>query len=307
MSIFSTIFWIVILIWFLYKFIRAIRIVPHRQEYLVERFGKYHKTLSAGFHALIPFIDRVAYIIDLRERAIEVTPQRCFTKDNVKVEVDGIIYMQVMNSYNAVYGVTDYEKASKELAQTTMRSVIGTLDLDTTFEERALVNNKIIETLDEVAETWGINVLRYEVKNIVPPKTVENAMERQLKAERERRVMIATADGDKQSRINRSLGFKAEVINESEGEMQRQINEAEGKAKEIENISTATAAAIDQMAKVFSGPGGEEAMKLWLSDQYLDMLPAAAKPDTNVLIPADMNNIFDILKSIQIQPELKKK
>ncbi len=306
MSIFSTIFWIVILVWFLYKFVRAIRIVPHRQEYLVERLGKYHKTLGAGFHALIPFIDRVAYIIDLRERAIEVSPQRCFTKDNVKVEVDGIIYLQVMNSYNAVYGVTDYERASKELAQTTMRSVIGTLDLDTTFEERAVVNNKIIQTLDEVAETWGINVLRYEVKNIIPPKTVENAMERQLKAERERRVMIASAEGDKQSRINRSLGFKAEVINESEGEMQRRINEAEGKAKEVESITHATAAAIENMAAAFSAPGGEDAMKLWLSDQYLDMLPNVARKETSVLLPADMNNIFDVLKSIRITPDIKK-
>ncbi len=306
MTTFSNLFWIIILVWFLYKFIRAIRIVPHRQEYLVERLGKYRKTLGPGFHALIPFIDRVAYIIDLRERAIEVSPQRCFTKDNVKVEVDGIIYLQVMNSYNAVYGITDYERGSKELAQTTMRSVIGTLDLDTTFEERAVVNNKIIETLDEVAETWGINVLRYEVKNIIPPKTVENAMERQLKAERERRVMIASAEGDKQSRINRSLGFKAEVINESEGEMQRRINESEGKAKEVESITHATAAAIENMAAAFSAPGGEDAMKLWLSEQYLDMLPKVARKETNVLLPADMNNIFDVLKSIRITPDIKK-
>lgn len=295
---FSIMVWGIVFIILGYKFIRAIRIVPQRKEYIVERLGKYKKTLKPGFHALVPFLEDVTYIQDLREETINVPPQECFTKDNVKVEVDGVIYISVMNSERASYGITDYRFGAIQLAQTTVRSVIGILELDTTFEERDLINTKILEVLSKASEAWGIKVHRYEVKNIVPPATVKKAMEQQMSAERERRAMISKAEGEKGSRINRSEGIKAELINTSEGEMQRRINEAEGKAAEIEGIATATAAAIEKVAEVISGKGGSEAVQLRLTEQYLEKLGFLGKSDTSVLLPADLTNLDELLKSV---------
>jgi regulator of protease activity HflC (stomatin/prohibitin superfamily) len=281
-----------------YKLIRSIRIVPQRKEYIVERLGKYSRTLKPGFHTLVPFLEDVTYIQDLREETINVPPQECFTKDNVKVEVDGVIYISVMNAERASYGITDYRFGAIQLAQTTVRSVIGILELDTTFEERDLINTKILEVLSKASEGWGIRVHRYEVKNIVPPESVKKAMEQQMSAERERRAMISKAEGEKGSRINKSEGIKAELINTSEGEMQRRINEAEGRAAEIEGIATATAIAIEKVAEAISHKGGEDAVQLRLTEQYLEKLGLLGHPDTSVLLPADITKLDDLLKSV---------
>lgn len=267
MAIWGLIFFI-----FIIKLFQSIRLVPTKSAYIVERLGKYHSTLDAGFHALIPFVDKVAYVHDLKEETIDVPPQECFSSDEVKVEVDGVIYISVVDPVKASYGVTDYRYAAIQLAQTTTRSVIGTLELDRTFEERDVISAKVVEVLDQAGALWGIRVHRYEIKNIQPPETVKNAMEMQVNAERERRALLAKSEGDKQAKINRSEGIKAETINRSEGEMQKRINEAEGKAEEILAIARATAESIERLAEVISAPGGQNALRLQLGEQYLTQL-----------------------------------
>ncbi len=305
MIYFNGLVWGIILLVLVSKILRSIRIVPTQAAYVVERLGRYSKTLGPGFHLLVPFVDRVAYIQDLKEETINVPPQICFTTDNVHVEVDGVIYISVLDPVKASYGVTDYRQAAIQLAQTTVRSVIGTLELDKTFEERDIINSKIVGVLNEVGPHWGINVHRYEVKNIVPPTTVKNAMERQMTAERDRRALIARAEGDKQSRINSSVGYQMEVINKSMGEMQKRINEAQGRAKEIESIAGATAEAIEKIAAAILEPGGEEAVQLRLSQQYLNQLGALARPGTSVLIPADLTRLDVLLDSLGLLPQRK--
>ena len=305
MNIFAGLVWGIILLVLVSKILRSIRIVPTQAAYVVERLGRYSKTLGPGFHLLVPFVDRVAYVQDLKEETINVPPQICFTTDNVHVEVDGEIYISVLDPVKASYGVTDYRQAAIQLAQTTVRSVIGTLELDKTFEERDIINSKIVGVLNEVGPHWGINVHRYEVKNIVPPATVKNAMERQMTAERDRRALIARAEGDKQSRINSSVGYQMEVINKSMGEMQKRINEAQGRAKEIESIAGATAEAIEKIAAAILEPGGEEAVQLRLSQQYLSQLGALARPGTSVLLPADLTRLDALLDSLGLLPQRK--
>src|SRR6056297_4038389 len=231
MEIFETVSKVLLalfLLYVMYHFVRSLRLVPNQFAFIVERLGNYHKTLGPGFHALIPFIDKVVYKQDLREETIEVEPQECFTKDNVKVEVDGVIYLSVMDPVNASYGITNYRYAAVQLAQTTTRSVIGLLDLDETFEERAKMSKKVVEVLGDVERLWGIRVHRYEIKNINTPRTVQKAMERQMTAERERRAVIAKSEGVRDSNVNDAQGRRAEMVNISEAEMQRRINEAEG-------------------------------------------------------------------------------
>jgi len=283
-----------------YKFLRAIRFVPQQRAYIVERLGNYHKTLEAGFHALIPFIDRVKYTHDLREQAIPVEPQECFTEDNVRVEVDGVIYLSVTNPVNASYGVTDYRRAAIQLAQTTTRSVIGRMELDTTFQERAAISSAVVKVLSEVEQAWGIQVHRYEIKNIDPPRTVQKAMERQMTAERERRATVARSEGKQQSTINDAEGEKQELINQSEGEKQRRINEAEGRAKEIEEIAKATAQAIERVAQSVSAPGGEEAVKLRLAEQYLKTISKLGKEENEVLLPADLTKYESVIDGLAL-------
>lgn len=274
---------------------RCIRMVPNRREYVVERLGKYSRTLGPGLHILVPFIDKVAYIRDLREESIEVEPQECFTADNVRVEVDGVIYISVTNTFNACYGITDYRWAASTLAQTTTRSVIGTLDLDRTFEEREAINARVVQALEEVSEAWGIKVHRYEVKNIVPPATVRDAMERQMAAERDRRALIFRAEGERQARINASLGKKAELINSSEGEKQRRINEAQGRAAEVLSLAQATAESLEKMGWALAQPGGSDAIRLQLSQRFLDKLGGLARRDAHVVLPADLGRMSDLL------------
>ncbi|MBV7316961.1 SPFH domain-containing protein [Shewanella sp. NIFS-20-20] len=294
--------WGLIFLVVLVKLFQSIRLVPTKSAYVVERLGKYHNTLDAGFHALVPFIDKVAYIHDLKEETIDVPPQECFSSDEVNVVVDGVIYISVVDAVKASYGVIDYRFAAIQLAQTTTRSVIGTLDLDRTFEERDVISAKVVEVLDQAGALWGIRVHRYEIKNISPPETVRNAMEMQVNAERERRALLAKSEGDKQSKINRSEGIKAEMVNISEGEMQRRINEAEGQAEEILQLAAATADSIKTLASAIAAPGGQQALRLQLAEQYLQQLQGLAKKGTRVVLPNDLTNFGQWMQG----PELRK-
>ncbi|MCL1114929.1 MULTISPECIES: SPFH domain-containing protein [Shewanella] len=297
--------WGVIFAIFVLKLFQSIRLVPTKSAYIVERLGKYHSTLDAGFHALIPFIDKVAYIHDLKEETIDVPPQECFSSDEVNVEVDGVIYISVTDPVKASYGITDYRYAAIQLAQTTTRSVIGTLDLDRTFEERDLISAKVVEVLDEAGAMWGIRVHRYEIKNITPPETVKNAMEMQVNAERERRALLAKSEGDKQSKINRSEGVMAETINRSEGEMQRRINEAEGKAQEILTLAKATADSIERLAVVISSEGGQSALRMQLGEQYMKQLDGLSKQDSRIVLPGNLVNFEYWMDSIGLKDDKK--
>ena len=298
LAIWGAIFLVVII-----KFFQSIRLVSTQTAHIVERLGKYHKTLDAGFHALLPFIDKVTFIQDLREEAIDVPPQECFTGDEVQVTVDGVIYMSVTDPVKASYGITDYRFAAVQLAKTTTRSVIGTLDLDRTFEERDVISAKVVEVLDEAGNTWGIRVHRYEIKNISPPETVRTAMEKQVRAERARRAILASSEGDKQSRINRSEGLKTEVINRSEGEMQRRINEAEGKAEEILAIATASAESIEKIAAVFSSAGGDDALKMQVREKYIDTMRSLEQ--SKIILPANVARYDGWVKNLGLDDIVK--
>jgi len=287
-------------IYLTFKFLQALRLVPNQFAHIVERLGNYHKTLGPGFHALIPFIDKVVYKQDLREETIEVEPQECFTKDNVKVEVDGVLYLSVMDPVNASYGVTNYRYAAVQLAQTTTRSVIGLMDLDQTFEERAMMSKEVVKVLGEIEQLWGIKVHRYEIKNIHTPRTVQKAMERQMTAERDRRAIIAKSEGVRDSNVNEAEGHRAEIINISEAEMQRRINEAEGRAQEIEAIAEATASSIEQIADALSQPKGEEAMKLQLKEKYLNAMDGLGRADNQIILPKDITNYDSLLDGLSI-------
>lgn len=287
----------------LIKFVRSIRVVPTQSAYIVERFGKYHKTLEAGFHTLIPFIDEVVFVQDLKEVSIVVDPQECFTNDNVQVEVDGVLYLSVVDPVKASYGITDFTYAATQLVQTTTRSVIGQIDLDKTFEERELINLNVSKVLNDVEPFWGIKVHRYEVKNIVPPKSVQNAMERQMTAERERRAIIAQSEGEMTSTINESEGKKAEMVNQAMGLRQQKINEAEGKAQEILSISKATATSIQNIAAAVSVPNGLEAMKMRLSRRMIEKLSALDKRGTKVMLAKDLSSLDDWLDELKDFPK----
>ena len=284
----------------LYEFVRAIVLVPNQYAYIVERLGNYNGTLGPGFHALIPFVDKVVYKQDLREETIEVEPQECFTKDNVRVEVDGVIYLSVIDPVNASYGITDYRYGAIQLAQTTTRSVIGQMDLDETFEERAKMSKEVVDVLSEMEEVWGIRVHRYEIKNIITPRTVQKAMERQMTAERDRRAVIATSEGKKGAMINDAEGEKQQVINISEGEKQRRINEAEGVAREIEALAEATAVSVERIADALSENKGKEAMKLQLSEKYLGQLNKLGRKENSVIIPRDLSSFEEVMKGLSL-------
>ncbi len=279
-------------------FFRSIRIVPQKVAFIVERLGKYNNTLEAGFHVLIPFIDRVAYKHTLKEQAIDVSPQVCITRDNISVEVDGILYMQVVDPRKASYGINNYQFASTQLAQTTMRSVIGKMDLDKTFEERDVINSAIVEAVDKASDPWGVKVTRYEVKNIAPPQSIKDAMEKQMRAEREKRAMIAESEGEKQAKINRAEGDKQEAIARSEGEMQKRINEAEGRAQEIRKVAIATAEGIREIAKAINEKGGLNAVNLRIAEQYLNEFGKLAKTNNSIIIPSNLSDIAGLVKSV---------
>tara|TARA_B110000014_G_scaffold263152_1_gene259001 strand:- start:468 stop:1385 length:918 start_codon:yes stop_codon:yes gene_type:complete len=304
MSIDNIIFLIlvgVIFIYILLGIIRSLRLVPARMEFIVERFGRYRNTLDAGFHFLIPFIDKVAFIQDLKEHTMDVPPQTCFTKDEIQVEVDGVIYLQVVDSQKASYGITDFEYASIQLAQTSTRAIIGTLDLDRTFEEREAISGKVVSVLDNAAAKWGVKILRFEIKNLVPPESVRQSMEKQVTAERNRRAILEKSVGEKQSLINTSEGVMRELINNSEGEMQKRINEASGKASEILYIGKATAESIRKVANAISGAGGEEAVKLELGQKYIKSLTKLKSNRNNVIMGGNLADMKEMLKGIDIE------
>lgn len=276
-------------------FINSIKVVPQRQAYIVERLGKYHETLLAGFKIITPFIDKVAYRHTLKEQAIDVASQTCITKDNISVEVDGILYLQVVDAQRASYGIDNYVFAAIQLAQTTMRSVIGKLELDKTFEERDSINSVIVEAVDKASDPWGVKVTRYEVKNITPPQSIKDAMEKQMRAEREKRAIIAESEGAKQAKINVAEGDKQELIARSEGEKQKRINEAEGRAAEIEAIANATAHGISQIAKSIGNDNGIDAVNLRIAEQYLQEFGKLAKTTNTMIIPQNMNDVSSML------------
>ncbi|MEN6428322.1 MAG: stomatin-like protein [Phycisphaerales bacterium] len=291
-----TVILVALLVFAFVIFVRMIRIVPQKQAFIIERLGKYATTLDAGFHVLVPFVDRVAYRHTLKEQAIDVPPQQCITKDNIAVEVDGILYMQVVDAKLASYGIDNYRFASIQLAQTTMRSVMGKLDLDKTFEERENINSVIIAAVDKASEPWGIKVTRYEVKNIMPPQSIKDAMEKQMRAEREKRALIAESEGDRQAKINRAEGEKREMIARSEGDKQRRINEAEGRAVEILQVAEATAEGIRKIAAAISDKGGAEAVNLRIAEQYLGEFGKLAKTNNSMIIPSDLADIAGVIK-----------
>ena len=277
--------------------IKTAVIVPQKTAYSVERLGKYRCTLDAGFHILIPFLDNIAYKHTLKEQAIDVPPQECITKDNIAVSVDGILYMQVMDPAKASYGIGNYLFATTQLAQTTMRSEMGKLDLDRSFEERTSINAAIVAAVDKASDPWGIKVTRYEIKNITPPRTIRDAMEKQMRAEREKRAMIAESEGERQAKINRAEGEKQEAINLSEGERQRKINEAEGRAKEILLVAEAQAEGIRKVAEAINSNGGLESVNMQLAQQYLKEFGNMAKTNNTMIVPSDLANVAGILKA----------
>ena len=292
-----TVILIVVLILALVIFFKTIRIVPQKTAVIVERLGKYSTTLEAGFHVLIPFLDKIAYRHTLKEQAVDVPPQACITKDNIAVEVDGILYMQVVDPKKASYGIDRYQFAATQLAQTTMRSVMGKLDLDKTFEERDIINSAIVDAVDKASDPWGVKVTRYEVKNILPPQSIKDAMEKQMRAEREKRATIAESEGDRQAKINRAEGEKQEMIAQSEGEKQKRINEAEGRAFEIERVAGATANGIREIATAINKEGGINAVNLRIAEQYLDEFGKLAKTNNTLIIPSDLSDIAGMIKS----------
>lgn len=272
-------------------FVKTITIVPQRSAFVIERLGKYSRTLEAGFHILLPFIDSIAYKHNLKEVATDVAEQSCITKDNIQLVVDGTLYLQVINPKDASYGVEDYLFATTQLAQTTLRSIIGKIELDKTFEEREDINQKVVEAIDLAAAPWGIKVHRYEIANIDLPNTIKDALEKQMRAERERRAVVAESEGRREAMINVSEGQKQEMVNISEGKKDAQINEATGKAQEIELLAKATASGIAQIAKEIEKPGGKEAVSLRVAEQYVTEFGKLAKESTTILLPSQLSDI----------------
>ena len=280
----------IIAIVFIVALFRSIRIVPHKVALIVERLGKYHTTLDAGFHILFPFLDRVKYKQNLKEQAIDVPAQDCFTKDNVQVRIDGILYLQVFDPIKASYGIRDYRYATILLAQTTMRSVVGQLDLDDTFEAREQINAQVVKAVDEASDPWGVKVTRYEIQNIRVSDSIMDAMENQMKAEREKRAEIARSVGEMETVINLSRAAYEEAVNISEGEKEKMINEAEGQAREIVAVAEATADGIKKIAASTQIQGGMEAAKLTVSQEWINAL-SSIDENTKIIMSADFTDI----------------
>lgn len=295
---FATILSLVILAIVVIAIAKTAQIVPQRSAYVVERLGRFHSVLDAGFHLMIPFVDKVSYKHTLKEVAIDVPQQACVTKDNIQIHVDGVIYMQVIDAKLASYGIDDYRFAAIQLAQTTLRSVIGKTDLDKSFEERVIINEKVVEALSEASEPWGIKVLRYEVADIILPETIRDALEKQMRAERERRAVVAESEGARQAKINVSEGLKQEMINISEGDMLKQINEAKGRSEEIRLIAEATAAGIERIATAINQPGGSDAVSLRIAEQYVKEFGNLARQTNTLILPAELTDIGSVVASL---------
>ena len=275
----------------LYTLYRTARVVPQQQVFVVERLGRYHASLRAGFHLLVPFMDRIAYRHSLKERAIDVPQQVCITRDNVQISVDGVLYLQVVDGQRASYGIGDYVFAIAQLAQTTLRSEIGKIDLDRTFEERATINASVVEAVDRASDPWGVKVLRYEIRDIAPPQDVLAAMEKQMRAEREKRATILESEAHRESQINRAEGEKQRVIRESEAQRQRQINEAEGEANAIRAVAEATAEGIRKVGDAISSPGGLDSARIRVAEQYVSEFGNLAKANNTLILPANLADV----------------
>ncbi len=270
-------------------------VVPQQQGFVIERLGKYSRTLDAGFHILFPFLERIAYKHTLKEQAIDIDEQICITRDNVQVGVDGVLYMQVLDPSRASYGIGNYMFAISQLAQTTLRSEIGKIVLDRTFEERSTINQNVVSELDKASEPWGVKVMRYEIKNINPPQDVLGAMEKQMRAEREKRAVILTSEGERDAVINQAEGEKQRVIKESEAVKMQQINEAQGEAEAILAIATATGEGLRKVASAVIDQGGPEAMQLRIAEQYIDQFGNLAKAGNTFVVPANLADLTSMM------------
>ncbi|MBW2691513.1 MAG: paraslipin [Deltaproteobacteria bacterium] len=279
-------------------------VVPQQNAFVIERLGKFSRTLDAGFHILIPFIERIAYRHNLKERATDIAEQVCITNDNVQVGVDGVLYMQILDAGRASYGIGDYMFAISQLAQTTLRSEIGKIDLDRTFEERGTINANVVSELDKASDPWGVKVLRYEIKNINPPQDVLTAMEKQMRAEREKRAVILASEGDRDAKINQAEGEKQKIIKASEGKKTQQINEADGEAQAILAVATATAEGLRKVAASMVADGGAEAMQLRIAEQYVAEFGNLAKVGNTFVVPA---NLADLTTMIALATDIAKK
>jgi len=286
---------VVFSLFILYLFFKTAVVVPQQQAFVVERLGKFSGVLHAGFHILVPFIDRVRYKHLLKEQAVDIAEQVCITKDNVQVGVDGILYLKVLDPERASYGISDYGFAITQLAQTTLRSEIGQIDLDRTFLERSHINGQVVNEVDKASDAWGIKVLRYEIKNITPPVDVLAAMEKQMRAEREKRAVILTSEGERDAAVNRAEGAKQQVIKASEANQQQQINEAEGEAAAILAVARATAEGIRAVAAQISAPGGVEAVQLRVAEQYIERFGELAKAGNTLVVPANLTDVGSMI------------
>jgi regulator of protease activity HflC (stomatin/prohibitin superfamily) len=274
---------------------RTAVVVPQQSAYIVERLGRYNGVLNAGFHILVPFMDTIRYRHSLKEEAMDIPEQICITRDNVQVAVDGILYLKVLNAERASYGISDYRFAITQLAQTTLRSEVGKIELDRTFEERSHINVEVVTELDKASEAWGVKVLRYEIKNITPPKDILAAMEKQMRAEREKRAVILASEGGRDSAINTAEGAKQQVIKASEGNKQQRINEAEGQASAILAVATATAEGIRQISAAIQSPGGYQAVQLRVAELYIAQLGNLAKEGNTLVVPANLTDVASML------------
>jgi regulator of protease activity HflC (stomatin/prohibitin superfamily) len=289
---------LVILLFLAVVFIfKTINVVPQQHAWVVERLGKYHATLAPGLSWVFPFIDRIAYKHVLKEIPLDVPPQVCITRDNTQLQVDGILYFQVTDPMRASYGSSNYIAAITQLAQTTLRSVIGKMELDKTFEERDHINTTIVSAIDESAANWGVKVLRYEIKDLTPPKEILHAMQAQITAEREKRALIAASEGRKQEQINIATGERAASIAKSEGEMQASINRAQGQAAAILSIAEASAEAIRKTAAAIREPGGSDAVSLKVAEQYVSAFAQLARTNNSIIVPANLGDISGLIAS----------
>jgi len=273
----------------------SVRVIPQQSAYVVERLGQYDRTLTGGLHIIIPFMDVVRYRHSLKEVVLDIPAQICITKDNVSVHVDGVLFFRVMDPKNASSGVNDYIVGLIQLAQTTLRSETGKIDLDRTFEERERVNHAVVEAIDKASDPWGVKVLRYEIKSITPPKDVLDAMEKQMRAEREKRAKILESEGDRDSKINRADGIKQETIKASEATKQRQINEAEGQAAAILSVTTATATGLHKVAEALSSKGGYEAARIKIAEEYLKQWGNLAQKTNAMIVPSSTSDMAGMI------------
>src|ERR687898_1964670 len=279
----------------LYVIAKTAVVVPQQSAYVVERLGKYSDTLNAGFHILLPFLDSIRYRHSLKETAVDIPEQVCITRDNVQVSVDGVLYLKVLNPERASYGISDYHFALSQLAQTTLRSEIGKIELDRTFEERTNINIQVVNELDKASEAWGVKVLRYEIKNITPPSDVLAAMEKQMRAEREKRAVILTSEGQRDAAINQAEGEKQQVIKASEAKKQQQINEAEGAAAAILAVASATAEGIRRVAEASQMAGGTEAIQLRVAEQYIAEFGKVINNADTIILPATLSDVAGMI------------